>query len=304
MQLKHAIELFQGEQRATTRASYEYVLNHMMGFVGPDRPVKLITTTDMLEYISTVKARDIAPATKVKYIKTVKTFFNWLVKTGYLEESPARAIRNINLPNYVQRDKAATDEEVARVLEYAKYKPRDYALILFMADTGCRRGGAAGLQIKDLLLDQQRAYVTEKGDITRMVAYGEECRHALERWLAIRIGDKGDYVFSRRGNQLNSPSISQVFRRACKDTGVRSLGGHSLRHRKGHQFADLRVAPSIAAIALGHSDPSITLKHYYPADFDRAESILRELAAKPTSPTRSRPANIISFEDLKRSSHE
>lgn len=280
MNLKTAIAFFQGEQRATTRASYEYVLNHMMNFVGPERPINIISKQDMMEYARTVRERDLAPATIHKYIKTVKTFFNWLVRAGYLEESPAAILRNTRVQTYVGRDKAATDEELSKALSYAKYKPRDFALIMFIADTGCRRSGAAGLQMKDLHLSEQRAYVTEKGDVTRMVAYGEECRQALQRWLDVRIGDLGPYVFQRRGLQLTPASISQVFRRACKDTGVRSLGAHALRHRKGHQFADARIAPSIAALALGHTDPAITLRHYYPTDWGTAEAAIRLLSTK------------------------
>lgn len=280
MNLKTAIDLFQGQQRPTTRKSYEYVLNHMMNFVGPERPIQLVSKVQMLEYTHAVRERNLAPATTHKYIKTIKTFFNWVVKLGYLDESPANAVRNVNLQASIGRDKAITDDELAKVLDYVKWKPRDLALILFVADSGCRRSGAAGLRMKDLHLAEQRAYVTEKGDKTRMVAFGDECRKALQRWLDIRVGDLGDYVFQRRGQSIRPEAVSQIFRRACLEVGVRSLGAHALRHRKGHQFADARVAPSIAALALGHSDPTITLKHYYPADWGSAEKEIRRLSTQ------------------------
>lgn len=277
MDLQHAVQLFLGEQRPTTRTSYQYVLNNMTQYVGPQRPIERVSTTDLLEYMQGIRSRNLAPATDNKYIKTIKTFFNWLVKAGYLQESPAAILRQPRLPAYVTRDKAMPDDKLAIVLDYAQWRPRDYALILFLADTGCRRTGAATLQVKDLMLDQQRAYVTEKGDKTRLVAYGSECSKALRRWLDIRI-DEGPYVFHRRGNAIKPAAISQIFRRACIAAGVGSYGSHSLRHRKGHQLADARVAPSVAATALGHSDPSITFKHYYPADWESAEKELRSLS--------------------------
>ncbi|MCB0079217.1 MAG: hypothetical protein KDD73_17590, partial [Anaerolineales bacterium] len=54
-------------------------------------------------------------------------------------------------------------------------------------------------------------------------------------------------------------------------------------------LADARVAPSIAATALGHTSIQTTLDHYYPGDWESAEKALRETHRAPETPT---PANI------------
>jgi integrase len=113
------------------------------------------------------------------------------------------------------------------------------------------------------------------------VSFGENTAQALRNWLFVRPQKHrvtGVYVFSLNGEYMNPEQISQIIRRNCHRIGLRSLGAHSLRHRKGHQFADARIAPTIAAVALGHADVTTTLSHYYPDDYESADRALRELS--------------------------
>jgi integrase len=284
MKLQAALDLFLSEYRnAGTREAYGGVLQPMVNAIGPARPLNLIQPADLVSHSHDLNEKGWSLATVRKHIKTIKTFFNWCIKLKLITESPADAIRTRRLPTYISRDKAMQDDELAQILAYARFKPRDYALILFFADTGCRAGGAAGLRVEDIDFQNLTAHVTEKGDKTRPVAFGEECSRALRQWITKRKCLTG-YVFSKDGKKLTADTISQIVRRSCLHVGVRSLGSHSLRHRKGHQLADAKVAPSIAATALGHSDPVITLQHYFPADWASAENELRKLSTQIESP--------------------
>jgi integrase len=290
MKLQAAIDLFLKEyQKVSTRRTYHDVLVPMATAIGPARPVENIQPVDLIAYSQDIHDREYSEATVQKHLRTIKIFFNWLVKVDILPTSPARAIRQKRLPGHVTREKAMTEGELARILDFAKWNPRNYALILFLADTGCRAGGASTLTMDNLDLVNMRATVTEKGDKTRPVAFGHQCAQALRAWILKRPISAGQYVFSPRKEPLSPDSISQIVRRACLKTGTRSLGSHSLRHRKGHQFADAKVAPSIAATALGHSDVLITLQHYYPKDWESAEKELRKLSTN----TEEKPPKIL-----------
>lgn len=282
MLLHEAIDLFLDRYKPTTRESYAYCLSELANHIGLKRDVTDIKKADMVRFSNALYGReDWAPATKQKNIKAVKAFFNWLVDMEFIDKNPAhKTLRRKKLQRSISRDKAMTDEELEKILDYAKWKPRDYALILFLADTGCRAGGAAGLKVDDLDLIKLEAVVTEKGDKTRRVAFGHTCAIAIRRWLLKRPLNAGDYVFSKSGEPILADNISLIVRRACKAVGVRSLGSHSLRHRKGHQLADARIAPSIAATALGHTDPAITVAHYYPSDWASARDALQELVVE------------------------
>lgn len=280
MQLKEIAETFLNNyQNPGTRKAYASAISPMVQFLGPDRPVQLIQPVDLVQYAQHMSARNLAPATVRKNLKSIKTFFNWLVSLELLEKSPAAAVKVARLKRYVSRDKAMTDEELDHLLDYAKWKPRDYALILFLADTGCRAGGAANLRDEHLDLDTMTATVTEKGGKTRPAWYGERCRDALRVWLVMRIRGDG-YVFGHNGEKISPAAISQVVRRDCLGSRLRSLGSHSLRHRKGHQLADQHIAPSIAATALGHESVETTLQHYYPADYETASQVIRDASMR------------------------
>lgn len=290
MELKKAVERFQKKQTKNTRLSYVYPFKYFVGYMGETRPVDKIRTDDLLDYYhDSLLLRDFAPATVNKHIKTLKTFFNWLVDTEVIESSPARVLKVKRLPMYVERDKAMTDEELVALLHHVFHHPRksrlyrhrDYALIMFLADTGCRIGGAAGLLVKNLKLDQRRGRVMEKGQKSRWVRFGVETAAALGRYLMIRPASAGEHVFSTTEEPILADSISLMLRRQCKQIGIRVLSGHSLRHRKGHQLADLHTAPTTAALALGHADPVTWMQHYSPGDWETAEKELDKLVIQP-----------------------
>jgi integrase len=197
---------------------------------------------------------------------------------------------------FVRKDKAMTDEELNKILEYVQWKPRDHALIAFLADTGSRAGGAAGLTWDLVDFEKYRATVTEKGHKTRTVFLGDLSVTKLLYWFEKQNRIHGNYVFSRNGQPINSPAISSVVRRASKQVGIRSLGAHSIRHRKGHQFSANRLSPKLCQIALGHVDVVTTINHYYEDDDSHVEAAMRELALPMTV---EKPDNIVEFRKAK-----
>lgn len=284
MELKKAITLFLGEYKESTRTAYLYILAAMQDYLGPARPVAAIRDIEVLQYVQeSVRQRGYADATVNKHLKTIKTFFYWLVRVKELERAPVEGIRQKRINRHVGEDKAMTDDELAAILAVVNdptvegcYKPRDYALILFLADTGCRAGGAAGLKIHDLDLLHKRATVLEKGEKQYTVFFGDQCRDAVSHWLEYRQVDH-PVIFLKSGEKLTSATVSQIVRRACLKAGVRSLGAHSLRHRKGFQMADAGVPVTVAATVFNHADSVTTQHSYYPRDVVRAEQVSRKL---------------------------
>lgn len=292
--LGDAIAMFLSQHRATSAASYGANLKIIAKLIGPTKDIRVISHEHIMEiqrYISSPQ-KGYADATRTKYVKTLKTFFNWLVKNNFLTESPADFLRVMKVNPYIDPEKAMTDEELEKLLDYVKWRARDLALVLFLADTGARAGGAAGLKWRDLDFEGLRGVVTEKGDKTRPVAFGEVCLTALKRWQQRTPESAGEYVFSPLATPMTSASISQVITRACVCAGIRPLGSHSLRHRKGHQFADSRIAPTMAALALGHSDVRVTLESYYSQGWAKTDEALRELVVRSISTPGATPPTL------------
>lgn len=283
--LAKAIDLFLAEHIPTTRRTYNYSLKPFQAYVGPARPLDKIRPEDLLEYMQSVRERPTikSPASINKHIKTLRTFFNWAVKLGLIEVSPARGIRYRRRNDAVARQKAMPDwrydqlVEYTRALEQVKGQARPYALVLFLGDTGCRIGGAAGLRWLDVDFDHRSATVQEKGKDPRPVFFGQECTRALLRWRGQQSMREGDYVFSEHGRRMKNDNLGQYFRRLCVDAGIGSWGPHSLRHRKAFQFVDNRVSDALGAHALGDTI-EVYLKNYAPKDYDRVKAALEEFA--------------------------
>lgn len=281
MRLDESVTLFLSEKRPTTAASYGYVLRDFEKYAGPARPVADVSKVDMKKYIRAFGEREsvTSPATINKQIKTLRTFFNWCVGMDLIAKSPAGVLKYLRRSTKVDRDKNMPEPKLRLLLEYTRWEPRADALVRFLAETGCRIGGAAALQLDDLDLENQRALVVEKGAVDpRPVFFGEDCRKALDKWLIQRPGGDGHHVFSRRGNRLKNSSLGQYFRRTCQKAGVGSWGPHSLRHRKGHQLADANIPPPVAARVMGHASYHTTMQNYYPESWERAEEAARQLS--------------------------
>lgn len=295
MRLVNAMELFLGGKKATTARTYRRDLDRMAKYIGETRPVADITPAMLLEYFQKeiqAEEKNYSPATVHKHAKTMKVFFNWCVKIELVERSPAGVLHAPTPPRRITRDKAMTDYELERILDYTKHQPRNYALILWLSDTAARAQGTSTLKVDDVDFAKREAVITEKGK-TAPVFFGRVAERALRVWLDYRLDRftvSGPFIWSNQGQPISARAVSQVVRRACKGAGVRSLGSHSLRHRKGHQFADAKVAPSIAATALRHSDPAITMQVYYPSDWETARKELEAFSVK-------RPPKVVPFND-------
>jgi len=155
------------------------------------------------------------------------------------------------------------------LLAAAQFKPRDFALLTLLAESGCRAGEAATLKIQDLDLELMSATVTGKGDVRRRIFFFEQTTETLRAWLEIRPRASHDYVFLSTHDQrpLSPRAITEIIRRLSRTAGLkRLLGAHSLRHRVGLKFAREHIAPRVAQHYLGHSNITTTLEYYQDVD--------------------------------------
>lgn len=309
MKLMNAVKLFlHTYDNPHTKKTYRRTVGDFAKFVGENRPVASLSYDHVMEFDDDLKTRGYAPATLNQRRKNMKTFLAWLIDMRYIDTNLGRIIKTKRQPRRISRDKAMSDDEFRLLHDYFEREAnrqyhnlgkrkrwnhiRNYAQFLFIADTGCRIGGSASLIHDKLDLLKREALLIEKGEKPHRVTFGHATVIALRRWLLARPICDHDHVFvvqspkSTEINPIHPDTISEEMRRACarlREEGVkiRTLSGHSLRHRKGHQLADAGVQPTIAATALGHESVMTTLEHYYPDDWETAREELQKLVEKP-----------------------
>lgn len=296
MLLSEAINLFLGQHIPTTRETYRQSLNPMAEFIGPARPLDSLSVVHLLEWSSYIRAykksdgKLYADATLHKHIKTVRTFFNWCIKTGFMEQSPAVSVKQQKVVREIDSDDAMTDEEYEKLLTYFRERSRylylmqrNLALHLFMGDTGCRSGGAGGARWEDIDFDNKTAVLTEKGNKRNTYYFGDECAQELKRWKYHKKNMSLIYVFGREDQPLSAGAIKSMYYRACETIELDKVrAGHSLRHRKGMQLAESGVPITTGQLVLNHEDIRST-EVYYPKSRRLAEEASRRLVHRPAS---------------------
>lgn len=286
MTLARAIKLFLGDQKPTTGRSYKYVLNYMQEYTHLNGLSLLseIQPDHLIEMIQMVNERPTVKSVKTvnKYIKTIKVFFNWCLKFGFISPpAPSEAIKRRKEPIAVPRTKAMPNDQYATLLEYVRWQPRALALVLFLGDSGDRISGAANLKWKDIELTNRQATVTEKGQEPRFVFYSPDCTLALMRWKLLQAGKNDEcYVFSRNGDFISADSLGQFFTRKCIKAGIGNWGPHSLRHRFGHNAYDEGIGAPVVQVALGHRNLKTTLDSYFPRSYEDAKAAVDLLSRK------------------------
>lgn len=284
MKLDQAIEIFLMIDRAElTNRQYAYVLGAMAEGIGAKRPVRLIRYEDVLAYFSDLRERGVKSSTRDGYINVIKAFFNWCTKNKYIKRNPAADLkrRGRGTPAATEASRAIPPAELKSLVEAAKYNSlRNYAMILFMVDTGCRTQGVISMKLERLNLEDGSALLLEKGSKWHRAFFGQVTADALSAWLEARPNAAHSYLWTHHAapyEPLQRGSIGYIVRSLSQRAGLSTIWTpHAIRHAVAHAWADHQAGVTATQHKLGHSNPSITTTYYYP----HHESMVRELSQK------------------------
>lgn len=265
-----------------TATTYRSKLGQLVAFLG-DVSVDQVTVNDLRRFVAHLRQREtryadtsarpeieggLSMATISGHVRSFKRLFNWLYTEELITNNPAKRIK---VPKASRDEPKAYDmEDLQRLLEAtAGDDPADVrnrAIILFLADTGCRVAGVAGLKLTDLDMRQRIAKVTEKGSKIRKVPFSQPTATALGAWLAVRPADT-PYVWSgvsrSSRDHLSAEGIRQMLKRVGRKAGVKGpVNPHSFRHGFAREY--LLSGGDLATLAdlLGHSDVQVTWNSY------------------------------------------
>lgn len=194
------------------------------------------------------------------HVRAARRLFAWLVQEGRLKVSPAK---RLELPRLTYEPRKGIEyNDMLKMIAAARGSPRDYALVLFLADTACRCGGVVNLKVEDLELARSRATVIEKGSKARTVYLHRPTCLAMRAYIG---GRKTGPVFLNQwtGEGLKPSGIYQVLERLAAAAGVtKRWNPHSWRH--GAARGMLRRGANLAQVSqiLGHTDVSVTVRFY------------------------------------------
>ncbi len=258
-----------GEVSPSTRRWYRRRLTDFCAFAGPVT-VDEVTPALLRSYRAHLVDRGMSPHSVHGFQRAVRRLFSWLVDEGLADRNVARDVPLVKLPH--QAPKALSDDDLGRLIDRLPLEDvRDRAIILLLADTGCRVGGLCSLTLGAVDLENRCATVVEKGQRGRRVYFTEVTADMVALYLAVRPAGHSDALFlSKSGTALTTNGVRLMLERVGKRAGVKGrCNAHSFRHAFARSF--LRNGGNLAALGriLGHTPGSTVTARYYAVWDDR-----------------------------------
>lgn len=248
---------------------YDYVAKHQpQVLVGQDLVLDRIDPLLIRSYLSLLFQKNGATSIARK-LSSLRSFFKYFVKTGKLEQNPAKVIKSPKvpkkLPKYLNVDEI--NAILAVELKGNKYGKRDQAILELLYSSGLRVSELVGLNMIQVDLNENMVRVHGKGNKERLVPIGGKAMQALQAYLIERAEIKGSreipaVFLNKNGTRLSARSVQRLMAKVMSATGLnKNATPHTLRHSFATHLlgsgADLRSIQEL----LGHKSLSTTQRY-------------------------------------------
>jgi len=223
-----------GRSRRTLNA-YSRTLKSFFHEEFPNLAPEDVTPEHIEDYVSTLAARDLSQNTKRRYLESLSSFYGWTMKRPRFENitgNPAAVVLEEIPQKYRERPDCATWESAKKIVHNIA-DPRNKAIAVILAKTGCRIREALEIEQDDLMLDDGFIRLRErKGGSQTVVPVDEEVKHAIKRYRLVRPDNDSEYLFlSIQGNRVQTTQVQRAVRDAAVRAGVMDEG-ETRFHRK------------------------------------------------------------------------
>lgn len=228
--------------------------------------VNQITVTGLNSYILYLEKQGLKPATISRGIASLKAFFHFLQKEGYVSQDVAEELKAPKVKKKLPT--VLSQEETVRLLDQTKGNTpkelRDSAMLELLYATGIRVSELISLKMEDINLKME--YITcRDGNKERIVPFGTTAKEKIQIYLAqgrpeLVTEEKSEYLFTNcSGHAMSRQGFWKLIKYYGKKAGITAeLTPHTLRHSFAMHLvsngADLHSVQEM----LGHSDISTT----------------------------------------------
>lgn len=210
-------------------------------------------------------------STIARKLSSIRTFFNYLNKNGFIKDNPAGLIHTPKqaqeIPTFLSVD------DMFRLLDSMQEETllglRNRSIFETLYSTGMRVSEIAGLDVFHVDADQSTVRVLGKGSKERILPIGKSAlraignyREKLQKEKKISPDQNGPLFLNKNGSRLTTRSIARILEKVVKTCGLfMPVSPHALRHSFATHMldagADLRVVQEL----LGHKSLSTTQKY-------------------------------------------
>jgi tyrosine recombinase XerC len=236
----------------------------------PEMKQKLlgVESDDVRRFLAFLGKQDYSKSTTARKLATLRSFYKFCLRRGYLESNPLTTIRT---PKQEKRlPKFLEIEQITKLLstpdDASVLGARDKAMFEVLYSTGMRVSELVDLNRTDIDEHSQCIRVRGKGKKQRTSPIGPTALGAVKKYLAQRDSDPrtagGDYealFVNKHGQRLSTRSVRRKLDKYLAAAGLDpKVSPHTLRHSFATHMlnngADLRNVQEL----LGHQSISTT----------------------------------------------
>jgi integrase/recombinase XerC len=244
-----------------TISSYQRDLNQLVLFL-ESRNIQNSSREDILRWIKKLHSQGLSPKTLQRKLSTVRSFFNYLVKSDIVPSNPAT---NIKTPKDAKRlPKLLSVDELAYLLNIEPtndIEMRDILSFDLLYSCGIRLSELSSIKISDITNSENKIRVIGKGNKERIAYFGKKTSINLNKWLNILSDNQlsGDYLFvAMTGKKLTNRAIQKRLELFSNKYASRHIHPHMLRHSFASHILDSSKDLLAVKDLLGHADIAST----------------------------------------------
>lgn len=269
-EIQKFIEYLHNEKNTTqnTEISYQRDLVKMDEYLKSQGIVNLsdVTKETLEDYISSLEELGKASSTISRTIASMKNFFHYGERQGWVSLSPAELLKAPKIDKKVPS--ILTVEEMDCLLSQPGDRTlkdlRDKAMLELLYATGIRVSELIHLTVEDLDMERECITCKSRGKV-RLVPFGSQAKKALEIYLKdvrgnIVTSTGVPFLFTNcNGEQMSRQGFWKLVKYYAKKAGIEEeITPHTFRHSFAAHLlengADLKDVQEM----LGHSDISTT----------------------------------------------
>lgn len=217
---------------------------------------------DIYDYIRSKS--DLKSSSKNMIINSMRAFFKWMLKSGYIRHNYWEEIPKIKEEKRLPKSLCIIDLEKLR---NSCLNKRDRALLEVMYSSGIRVSEMSNIKMKDVDFHNRTITVVGKGDKERIVFLSEKSSFYLDKYLEERkvYGNNCDYLITTKikpYRKLSTRCIQDIMSTIAKDVNItKKLTPHVLRHTFATLSYEHGMELSDVQKILGHSSIDTTLMY-------------------------------------------